>query len=332
MEKTVCSLETGTCSSDDLTLKIRGKSLLNTLGAGVSAYQGSRCAMEDVFMMRLWADIEKDEEDEPPAKIQRLDDNCNKKLSFFAVCDGHGGSCAAEYVCENLMKNITSQRGFRKETESSILKGFAATENSFLELVERKEMDGMLGTTVTMAIVIGHDLYVANVGDSEAVLCSKGKPCVLTQVHIPSDPLETERIKNEGGLVMKDREGNMRLGHPVWNPNYVNLGVSRAIGDMYFKTSEFVGTKCSGLSAVPSVTKRKLTADDEFMIIASDGFWDVVKHGEAVEFVRARMASDSNQICKELIDLCQLRRSQDNITVLLVKFEIQYQINPSSGC
>jgi len=58
------------------------------------------------------------------------------------------------------------------------------------------------------------------------------------------------------------------------------------------------------------------------LLIASDGFWDVVSPKEAVDFVKSKIGSDSNTICRRLVALGEQRNSADNITVLLVKFTV----------
>jgi len=208
-----------------------------------------------------------------------------------------------------------------EKPEEAILAGFAETEEGFAQLVHAKDMDGMVGTTVTTVYIIGNNLYVANLGDSEAVLCTKGKEQVLTQVHTPNNEEERKRIEAVGGVIVKDRTGNCRLGHPLWNPNFINIGVTRAIGDFYFKEDKYLSSKVSGMTAVPFICKWSLTMEDEFLIIASDGFWDVVTHKEAVQIVSEKIEQNTDSICKELIELGERRKSRDNITVLLIKFK-----------
>ena len=90
-------------------------------------------------------------------------------------------------------------------------------------------------------------------------------------MHIPSNPVEELRVKEMGGKIVSDSMGNKRLGHPLWNPNFVNIGVTRAIGDYIFKKEEYINKTTSGLIAIPSIKKWKLSVDDDFLIIASDG-------------------------------------------------------------
>ena len=106
--------------------------------------------------------------------LEEINDVQDTPVSYFVVCDGHGGSQAADFVCEHLYSFILAQECFDEDPTTAILNAFAETEKKWNERVESEEMDGMLGTTVTATLLIGNDLYIANVGDSEAVLCSKG--------------------------------------------------------------------------------------------------------------------------------------------------------------
>jgi len=348
--------------SVEISDKRRKESLIETVNVGVCACQGYRSTMEDVYRLILWSGIkhydthEKNDEDgsEKPPKRQKRnsetlttqlteENNISKstsfpekeipvaqnveihkleKVSFFIVCDGHGGVQAANYVNIHLFNNIISQSCFESDPEKAIVEGFSSTERAYEEYARKEDLDGMVGTTVTAILIIGNILYAANVGDSDAVICRKGKEFILTESHIPSNPSEKKRIELEGGSIVIDRKGTKRLAHPTWNPIFVNIGVTRAIGDFYFKNYEYVGEKKSGLIATPSVAKWNLTVDDEFMIMASDGFWDVVSPKEAINFVSSKIYLDCNSICKELMELSKNRNSKDNITILLVKFTV----------
>ena len=97
-------------------------------------------------------------------------------------------------------------------------------------------------------------------GDSEAIVCemSSGSPKAvkIAKTHKPADASEADRIRKLGGTVEKVG-GVVRVNK--------DLSVSRAIGDAGLK--QFVIPD-------PSVTYRKLTQSDEWLVIASDGLWD----------------------------------------------------------
>ena len=86
-----------------------------------------------------------------------------------------------------------------------------------------------VGSTGTVCIIAededeGTDLYIANVGDSNGVLCKKGKAEVLTYEDKATDPSEIERVKSTGGKVENNRVGGI-------------LAVTRSFGDLNLKKS-----------------------------------------------------------------------------------------------
>jgi len=318
------------------------ESVQKLLNAGAYAVQGARATMEDVHKLILWSEMKEQKIEEitlqssldsdisfrPSKRVCIREDNPIEnteeqatKASLFLVCDGHGGKEAAEYVRTHIFNKIMKQVAIQKTPEEAILSAFEEIESDFKEIVKEKDLDGLVGTTVTIAIIIDSTLYVANTGDSEASICTKGVSTFLTKNHSTNNPDERLRVEQEGGKLISDRTGVTRLGHPVWNPHYVNIGVTRAIGDFYFKSQEYVAEKHSGLSAVPSIIKWELTADDQFVLIASDGFWDVVNPEDAMKVILSNFNLDSSNICKKLVELSKERESKDNVTVLLIKFE-----------
>jgi len=309
---------TGAIKSDNHRTR-RRDSLICSLSAGSCDSPGKRSKMEDTHWLHLAQKVQNEERSSKRMKTAETGPATKNSspVSFFLVCDGHGGCEVADYVNAHLYDYITRQGNLEEEPEAAITNGFLQIE---AELAKDETLDGGIGTTVTAALIIGHTLVVANIGDSEAVICSGGKAVVLTDSHTPANSEEKIRIQSEGGVIIEGRR-EPRLGHPVWNPTYVNLGVTRAIGDFYFKNKEFLGEKKSGLIAMPKITRWNLTTADEFVLIASDGFWNVVSHSEAVDFVSYCLHFNTNTICKALIELGQSRNSKDNITVVLVKMK-----------
>lgn len=96
-------------------------------------------------------------------------------------------------------------------------------------------------------------LYVANVGDTRAVLSKSGQAERLS-VDDKCDNIDEQiRIKQSNGLIVMNRVGGV-------------LAVTRAFGDHSLKDS--------GLIAVPHIVKYTLKPFDKFLVIASDGVWD----------------------------------------------------------
>lgn len=158
------------------------------------------------------------------------------------------------------------------------------------------------GTTATVIAFIGDMCSIANVGDSRAVLYSEHSGVTrLCKDHRPGDPDEQARIESRGGLVIKV-SGTFRV-------NGV-LAVSRAIGDMELK--EFV-------IANPDVTSFPLKGGVGFVIIASDGIWDILSDEECVNVVKKRMEKgDEDNAAKGLIEYAWDRGSSDDMCVVVV--------------
>jgi len=193
---------------------------------------------------------------------------------------------------------------------------FASVEEEFL----KKARDTMIGAGTTAAVALlkqPNVLVIANVGDSEIVLCKNGKAVLLSECHNPKkNDNETKRVESEGGIIY-----HQRIGHPLFNPAFLSLAVSRAIGDIMFKPSEeTTAGKPSGLTAIPHVQVITLTNEDEFVLLACDGVWDVFEYQEAVDFVRKILneTHDAKTAAKEIAQKALDKGSRDNITALVI--------------
>jgi len=138
----------------------------------------------------------------------------------------------------------------------------------------------------------------------------------VSSVHNPKkNPKEGVRVESVGGHIWNDR-----LAHPNLNPNYFSIAVSRSIGDIMFKDEQYLQGKVSGLTAEPEIQQLELTPEDEFLILACDGVWDVFSHQEAVDFARPRLqkSNDPNTVAEQLTKEAFDKGSQDNITTMIV--------------
>lgn len=114
------------------------------------------------------------------------------------------------------------------------------------------------------------------------------------------DVLERTRIQKTGASVHW-RKGSWRIGD-------AGIQVTRSLGD--------VDLKPSGVCANPEITSFTLTASDSFLILASDGLWDVVTNEEAVQFVHDTV-KHPDMCAKRLVTEALTRGSQDNLTVVI---------------
>jgi serine/threonine protein phosphatase PrpC len=160
------------------------------------------------------------------------------------------------------------------------------------------------GCTALAAVIAGGRLLVANAGDCRAVLCRAGRPVGLSRQHTAELEDERARILAAGGSVAR-RGGGWRVGAAA-------LQVTRALGDFDLK-----GPIDGGVTAEPEVVEFGLTPEDQFVIMASDGVWDVMTDAEAVGLVHDTV-KDPQMSAKRLVTEALSRGSRDNATALVV--------------
>lgn len=177
------------------------------------------------------------------------------------------------------------------------------------------------GCTAVVALVRGRKLFVANAGDSRAVLCRRGEAVALSVDHKPSTAEERARIQAAGGFV-SDVGGITRVNG--------NLNLSRAIGDLRYKANASLLAKDQIISAEPDVRVVELCEDDAFAVLACDGIWDVMDNQTVVGFVseRLRKGLAPADAAAQLLDACMAADPReargigcDNMTASVIVFK-----------
>jgi protein phosphatase 1L len=157
------------------------------------------------------------------------------------------------------------------------------------------------GTTAVCAVIqkgtAEDTLTIAHVGDSRGVLCRAGYAVAVTEDHKPDLESEKKRIEALGGFVSF-------IG--CWRAMGI-LAMSRAIGDLFLKPY---------VSAEPDVTSMPLKDDAEFLVIASDGVFDVFDNDQVVQIVRS--AENPEQAAQLLTNSAFAAGSLDNITAVVI--------------
>lgn len=233
---------------------------------------------------------------------------------YYAVFDGHGGREEMRY-CESKMHEVLLGE---LRTLSSNRDVSDALKNAFKKVDAQLSIMGAWnsGCTATVALAHRHPsgkcrLYVANVGDSRAVLAtSAGAVRRASTDHRASDPAEVKRVESEGGVVRRGRVGG-------------TLIVSRSLGDHHLKNS--------GVSCIPDVFVCDLPPGENALVIASDGLWDALEDEGAGELIRdavnvAVQTSGQRDIAAALQAKCaqslvahaKANGSRDNILAMVV--------------
>ncbi|XP_034206006.1 protein phosphatase 2C 51-like [Prunus dulcis] len=307
-------LSSSSGSGSEERRKTSGGESLERLGRGtygVVSVQGRRKVMEDAVR----------------AEVGFAVNGSRGKFDFFGVYDGHGGAVVAR-ACRDRMHEVVAEAVELERINNSSNNNNKkdpvdwdwerVMEGCFGKMDE--EVSGIaaartVGATAVVAVVTEDQVVVGNCGDCRAVLSRGGVALALSSDHKPDRVDELKRIEAAGGKVIN------------WNGNRV-LGVlatSRSIGDKYMRP--YVISK-------PEVTVTKRTEEDEFLILASDGLWDVISnemacrvvnkcldgrirristHGE--DHVQSHTASEAAAV---LADLAMARGSKDNISVIVV--------------
>ncbi|KAL9313155.1 hypothetical protein ACSQ67_018607 [Phaseolus vulgaris] len=234
-------------------------------------------------------------------------DKCFREqtLHFFGVYDGHGGSQVANYCSERMHFALAEEIESIKEVNSDPV----APET--------------VGSTAVVAVICSSHIVVSNCGDSRAVLCRGKEPMALSVDHKPNRPDEYARIDAAGGRVIQWN------GHRVFGV----LAMSRSIGDRYLKP---------WIIPDPEVKFVPRAKDDECLILASDGLWDVMTNEEVCDIARRRILlwhkknglalpsergdgiDPAAQAAAEYLSNRALQKgSKDNITVIVVDLKAQ---------
>ncbi len=224
----------------------------------------------------------------------------SNKKGYFSLFDGHGIDCIepTKYAtCRFPNILIENLQNSNYNIEQSLINSFKKIDD---ELKKYSQIENC-GSTATI-ILIDKELnliYSANVGDSKSILINKNKTYknLTTEHKVESNYEENERIKKLGGLIF-----NGRL--------FGQLVLSRALGDFSLKNN--------GLISIPSIHKILLNEDDCFIVIASDGIWDVLSEDDITNICIDNYNLNCDELGKFIVKKAIDMGSEDNISCIIV--------------
>lgn len=249
---------------------------------------------------------------------------------FYAIFDGHGGDFVS-FVAKiffnlnvphylrnetiiNHYKNEDGVIGYKKFLRHIIvvfnneLREFMTDDNNINPITQKPYVGG---STCLMALITETMLYIANLGDSEAVLCNDKQFNVLTVSKLHTPILEKRLINNKriyfDGNIFRTKGGHH--------------SASRALGD--FTDPDIYDN--------PYTNEYNLIKlKSKILLMASDGLWQKVKKDKAIKEIKSKFKADPKEITSKLIRLALKKKSTDNITILAILFSKGYHVDTSS--
>jgi protein phosphatase PTC1 len=218
--------------------------------------------------------------------------------AYFAVYDGHEGREAVDYVRVKLHEHLRDALNEGKTVFEAFEASYRRCDADLCALEVRKS-----GTTAVSVLIRKEGknrvLYVANVGDSRATLCNKGKGERLSYDHKASDPAELKRVTDLGATVL-------------WDKVQGQLSVTRALGDHDLK--QYVVCE-------PHFATMTLAKEHKFLVVACDGIWDVTDDQTAVDVVE-KAGKEPFAKAKRLIEYVIEKGTSDNLTAAFINLQV----------
>ena len=241
--------------------------------------------------------------------------NNDKNQMVFEIFDGHGGDEMSTYLQSNLSKIYKQNLLLNKGNIILSLKN--AFHDADDEMRSQLNIEG-LGSTGSLVHLVKEFIenpelviYTANVGDSRVSLISPEHIIRLSYDHRTTDEKEKKRILESGIEIIDDR---------IWG----TLMLTRIFGNYEYKeykeeneNEEKNGNK--GLICEPFISKMEidLNIENQFLIIASDGIWDIISEEDIQNIIQKYQ--DTQKICSIIIKKCLENEAWDNMSVFAVK-------------
>lgn len=219
---------------------------------------------------------------------------------LYIVADGMGGHSAGEVASdlalrgafevvqsEYLTPTVDTDADDDEARLREVVKRAVLQANEYV-LREARSRGNDMGTTITLALVAGDRAVVGNVGDSRAYLLRDG-----ALRRISKDHSLVQRLVDLGQIAPEDV-----YTHPQRN------AVLRSLGDKPdIEVDVFV---------------ERLRPGDA-LLLTSDGQWEMTRDDQMAEIIAAN--PDPQAACAALIAAANANGGEDNITVILVRFE-----------
>jgi serine/threonine protein phosphatase PrpC len=258
-------------------------------------------------------------------------------ISLCGVFDGHSGNYVSDFVSSSLPnfllqtpemrtllqlvkpnKHIVPIETVAKLSELALRKAFLRLDHVLLQQLTGANQQSIASTAVA-TFLYKNLLTVAHLGNSRACIFrgmpdGSITPQWLTTDHSPVQPEEHRRIISRGGVVGWKNE-KARFGCPemLLKPRSKKLNYSRGFGGRDLKSCGFI--------ADPEVHHYEILPNDKFLVLATDGLWDILTPGYVAHIIATARASGlcaTSEIMRTVIEEMPDLSIQDNVSVVVV--------------
>eukprot|EP00752_Nemacystus_decipiens_P010104 g9005.t1 len=247
--------------------------------------------------------------------------NDDAKHALFSVFDGHGehGDVVSHFVMHELESVLAAHPSLLEDPAKALMESYVKVDES---LATAKGQEATFSGTAAVSVLMReNNLWIANAGDSRAVLAKEDlnalKAVDLSVDQNPDSPKEQARIEAAGGFVSPPPEPG--LSSRVWLDaamTQVGLAMARSIGDN--------AVKSIGVVAEPEVTTHTIEGKDKFIVLASDGVWEFISSQEAVDIVGRSLEEGTMKATQDLIEAAATKWREvegdyrDDITAVVI--------------
>ena len=215
------------------------------------------------------------------------------KVSLFGIFDGHGGSDVVKFVKDRLPQLIKNYLNDLCPVETAFKNAFKKVDQ------ELKFFDSeYIGTTATLVLIKDNKIYCANVGDSKAYIIYDKTYKQISSDHKCTIEDEKTRVLAEGGKIHKNRV----MGQLI---------LTRTLGDLYVKQYGVINT--------PDISVNEIGNSVKYVILASDGVWDVIDLDTIVGMGKA--GKNVGEFCEDIVKLSVQKGTKDNVSCIVISFQ-----------
>ena len=294
----------GAYLTDPEVAKVTTMAVRDTFEYAASAMQGWRDTMEDYCVVSV-----------------------DSEVVCLGVLDGHGGKEVAAFAAGYLARTIP-QKILTTDSELALRTSFLEVDDQLRTVEVQSQLarslnDGTEGAVIVsdqgcaalVALLTDSHLVVANAGDCRCVLGVNGEAVQVTTDHKPLLPSERQRILSAGSSVIDGRVNDI-------------LDLSRGLGDLAFKANGALPPESQAITAVPETYTVPVTADTDFVVMATDGVWDVLTSEACVDLIYREMRGRTvGEVAEKVLENCLAADPNnlgglgcDNMACVLIRF------------